>query len=348
MPDDPSEPNQHDLDDSFERRLRAIVSDAGADAPGPPDFRSTVMSEPSAAAPRTDRRRIAAIGAGALALAAALAAFFLVPRGDDDALVVSDSTAVELPTSSTDPATTVTAAETTPSTSEPSADVVVTSDAPVTTSTPGTVAPITTTPPPPTEPATTTEPAATTTTTSEPAMPLPPVTGIDLAGQEVFGYQLFAIVDVDDVRSDIAMQLGEPTLDSDWQAFAGDCTGSTAYRVLWWGDLRMTFERYDRDGAAVDGFEAWSVGDPTVLSLAPIGDVPAVAEPSGVVTNTGLGVGSTRADVIAVADNTFADGDSMTVLLGGQASRFRFDADDRVTGFGGGAFDCPTPGDEDR
>lgn len=315
------------------------------------------MSDQPTSDPRPDRRRqIAGFGAGALALAAALTAFFLVPRGDDDALVVSDSTGLELPTSSTDPATTISTV-TSPSTSTPSAVVSVTSDAtvvteaPATTETPATVAPIETTPPASTAPTITTEPPAT--TTSEPPTtvdtPSTPVAAIDLGRPEVFGYRLFAAVDVDEVRREIGTQLGEPTLDSDWQTMASECTGSTGYRVLWWGELRMTFERYDTDVGIVDFFEAWSVGDPTVLGLAPIGDVPDVDNPARVETTTGLGVGSTRDDVVAVADNTFEDGDSMmTVLLDTQATRFRFGTDDRVTGFAGGAFDCPTPDDENR
>ena len=107
----------------------------------------------------------------------------------------------------------------------------------------------------------------------------------------------------------------------------------------------MTFERYQGDGVVRDELSAWTVGDPTLFELAPIGDVPAPS-PSNIVTLEGIGLGSTRADAGAVWANINDGGDSRLVVIDrGGSLTIRLD-DDQVVGFGDGPFDCPV--DETR
>ena len=229
-----------------------------------------------------------------------------------------------------------TAAESTPTPATPITDTVA-STTPSTTPTPSTSAapaaveqPITI-PPPPTSPPLTVRPA-------EPAA----IDVIDVSGRTVFGVSVFDAVDVDAVTGDVSARLGSPTSDSGWQSTVGQsCAGSTDARVLWWGDLRMTFERYRSDGAVRDELSAWTVGDPTLFELAPIGDVP-TPSPSDIVTLEGIGLGSTLADVGVAWANINDGGDSRLVVVDrGGSLAIRLDGGDRVVGFGDGPFDCP-------
>lgn len=175
-----------------------------------------------------------------------------------------------------------------------------------------------------------------------------PIDAVDVAGRSVFGVGLFDAVDVESVAGDVSARLGSPTLDSGWQSMVGqvDCTGSTEFRVLWWGDFRMTFERYEGDGAVRDELSAWTVGDPALSGLVPIGDVPP-ASPSNIVTLEGIGLGSSRADLGAAWANLNGSSEGRIVVIDrGGALVITLDDGDQVVGFGNGPFDCPT--DEPR
>jgi hypothetical protein len=170
-----------------------------------------------------------------------------------------------------------------------------------------------------------------------------PVDVVDVAGGTVFGIRTFDAVDVDAVIVDVSARLGSPTSDSGWQPIVGeDCPGSTDYRVSWWGDFRMTFERYPGDGVVRDELSAWTVGDPTLFELAPFGDVPAPS-PSNIVTLEGIGLGSSLVDVEAVWPNIIDAGGGRLV---GRTLEFRLDDTDRIIGFGYGPIECY--GDEMR
>jgi hypothetical protein len=174
-----------------------------------------------------------------------------------------------------------------------------------------------------------------------------PIEVVDVSGRTVFGVSVFDAVDVDAVTLDVSTRLGSPTTDSGWQPTVGQsCAGSTDVRVLWWGDFRMTFERYQGDGVVRDELSAWTVGDPTLFALAPTSDVPAPS-PSNIVTLEGIGLGSTVADVEAVWSNVNNGGDSRLVVVDrGGSLTIRLDDGDQVVGFGDGPFDCPV--DETR
>lgn len=197
--------------------------------------------------------------------------------------------------------------------------------------------------PPTTTPATTLPPATSPPTTVLSVDPAP-IVSVDVSGRSVFGVGIFDAVDVEAVAGDVSARLGSPTSDSGWQSMAGqvDCTGSTEFRVLWWGDFRMTFERYQGDGAVRDELSAWTVGDPTLSGLVPIGDVPP-ASPSNVVTLEGIGLGSTRANLESAWANLNGSGDGRIVVIdGGGALVVTLDDGDQVVGFGLGPFDCPS------
>lgn len=218
-----------------------------------------------------------------------------------------------------------------------STEATVTSAAPSTTST-------TSTPSTSPAPVAAGQPAATTTlppVTIPPVDPAP-VDVVDVAGGTVFGIRTFDAVDVDAVILDVSARLGPPTSDSGWQLTVGEsCAGSTDFRVLWWGDFRMTFERYQGDGVVRDELAAWTVGDPTLFELAPFGEAPAPS-PSDIVTLEGIGLGSTLADVEDAWSNINNGGDGRLVVVdrGGMLA-IGLDDTDQVVGFGDGPFDCP-------
>lgn len=165
---------------------------------------------------------------------------------------------------------------------------------------------------------------------------------VDVAGRTIFGVSVFEAVDADAISRDVSARLGSPTSDSGWQPTVGEsCAGSTDARVLWWGDFRMTFERYQGDGVVRDELSAWTVGDPTLFGLAPIGVVPE-STPSNIVTLEGIGLGSTLDDVEAAWSNVNDGGDRHLVVVdGGGTLTMRLDDGDRIIGFGVGPFDCP-------
>jgi hypothetical protein len=169
-----------------------------------------------------------------------------------------------------------------------------------------------------------------------------PVDVVDVAGGTVFGIRTFDAVDVDAVILDVSTRLEPPTSDSGWQLTVGEsCAGSTGFRVLWWGDFRITFERYQGDGGVRDELAAWTVGDPTLFELAPFGEVPAPS-PSDIVTLEGIGLGSTLGDVEDAWSNVNKGGDGRLVVVdrGGMLA-IELDDTGQVVGFGDGPFDCP-------
>lgn len=169
-----------------------------------------------------------------------------------------------------------------------------------------------------------------------------PIEAVAVSDRTVFGVGLFEAVDVDAVSNDISAHLGSPTTDSGWQSMVGqtDCTGSTDFRVLWWDDFRMTFERYQTDDVVRDELSAWTIGDPTLFATAPFGDLPTPAR-SDIVTAEGIGLGSTLADVAAAWANVNTGGDDRLVVIDrGGSLLIGLDEGDQVVGFGNGPFDC--------
>ena len=161
---------------------------------------------------------------------------------------------------------------------------------------------------------------------------------IDLDTATVFGAAAPSIADPDDTVARISATLGAPTSDSGWVPMpAGfECTGDDEFRTVWWGNFRMTFER----NPTTQILAAWTVGDPSIESLAPIAGTagPGTVD---ITTTEGIGVGTTRADVerlLGARPNYGLDGNY--AILGPGIVTFIHLDNDIVTALGGGRNDC--------
>jgi hypothetical protein len=165
---------------------------------------------------------------------------------------------------------------------------------------------------------------------------------IDTANGSVFGLTGVALADPDDVIAHIGEFVGEVTLDTGWLRMPVDfvCTGSDSFRTIWWGDLRMTFE----NGPDGTWLTAWSVGDPSVSSLAPLGAPPPEDDrrPTGLASREGIAIGAPAEDVRAIlGDRLYQDDeDRMVVLSGAIVTSILLDQDQRVSAIGSGRTDC--------
>lgn len=313
-----SEPN-----DPFEARLRRLVGDAADDSPSPPSIEEMMtMNRPTDR--RTDTRRRWVAGGTIGLVAAAVIALLVVPTGDDDAVRPID-TAPGRPLVST----TVPAADITPSTTPGETD---------TTAAPSTTAP-------PTTSSTMTSPTSTTTSTAVAGPDDAAGNAIDLRDASVFGLAYGSEADPDQVVVDLEPSLGAPTFDTGWQPAPSsfdanyDACFGPRFRTIWWGDFRITLGEFE-DG--VVRIAAWTVGDPATDTSAPLGELPSARPPSGVATE-GVGVGASRADVLAVVPQDgrmIGDDDDGIVVTGAIVTSFAIDGTDTVTGIGSGRLDC--------
>ncbi|WP_148288540.1 hypothetical protein [Ilumatobacter nonamiensis] len=193
---------------------------------------------------------------------------------------------------------------------------------------------------------------------SDTAVPAAVEGAIDSGAATVFGLHLFAERPADDVVTVVSDRLGDPTSDTGFVDTPDDqaCRAPGGrYRVVRWGDLRMTFTEYENsDGDVVQSLEAWAVGDERAEQLAPNDEPPANAEPTGLTTTEGIGVGSTRDELREAftedqALNDF-DEDRISVVLGSAPTgvvSFVLDGD-TVVGIGSGPPDCAAPEDSER
>lgn len=322
-----SEPN-----DPFEARLRRLVGDAADDSPSPPSVEAMMSTNRPTSRGVDTRRRWVAGGTIGL-VAAAVIALVVVPTGDDAVRPID--TAPSLPVVST----TAPTLETTPSSapSEPNTTAV------PSTSTPGTDAAATTPPPP-----TSTSPTTSTTTTSTTA-PGPDAeaarTAIDLSDASVFGLTYGSEADPDQIVVDLEPSLGVPTFDTGWQPTPTsfdpnyDACFGPRFRTIWWDDFRITFGEFDDGEVRV---AAWTIGDPETDTSAPLGELPDSRPPSGVAAE-GVGVGASRAEVLAVVPQDgrmIGDTDEGVFVTGTIVTTFGIDDTDAVTGIGSGRLDC--------
>lgn len=83
----------------------------------------------------------------------------------------------------------------------------------------------------------------------------------------LFDRGLFERVDADPFVDVVSAAFGPPDDDTGWTPMPSElaCTGATEYRSIFWGDLRVVFERSGPD----ERLTAWSVGDQSVPIIAP-------------------------------------------------------------------------------
>jgi hypothetical protein len=167
------------------------------------------------------------------------------------------------------------------------------------------------------------------------------VGALDLAGGTVFGLPgAHGGADPEQVIANIRPTLGNTTWDTGWQPMLPEwaCTGNDSYRTIWWGDLSITFET-GPSGTLLTG---WSVGDHAV-SAAPVGPLPPDIGPAtGIVTDDGIGIGSTAAAVTAIFGGAYdpKSGGIQIVSSSGLATLIYFDGDQRAVGIVSGRNDC--------
>lgn len=188
------------------------------------------------------------------------------------------------------------------------------------------------------------------TTVDAPAPSVPqasadPSTAINLADASVFGLSYGSEAEPEQAIDLIEPALGDPTFDTGWQPTPTgfdpnyDACFGPRFRTVWWSDLRITFGEFFDDGTI--GVVAWTVGDPGSDTSAPVGEIPESRPPSGVAAD-GAGVGSSRADVLAIAPDApmIYDLEDAVIVLGPILTRFDIGPDDMVTGIGSGRLDC--------
>ncbi|MEQ1699720.1 MAG: hypothetical protein ABMA25_06400 [Ilumatobacteraceae bacterium] len=159
---------------------------------------------------------------------------------------------------------------------------------------------------------------------------------------------------VDKLLTGVNPMLGEPTADSGWfivEAVAPgdeDCLAGVEMRVLHWGDLSVAFKKANTsEGIEGELLWSWVVGDLRGSGFDSYREpVPApTGSPTGLLTESGIGVGSSldqlRADGdVVLSDFTNTDGTrggffTPTVGTDGSSSRsFVIDADGVIIGFG--------------
>jgi hypothetical protein len=164
---------------------------------------------------------------------------------------------------------------------------------------------------------------------------------IDTAYASVFGKQYADVLDIDSFASDVSASLGDITWDTGWQITPPEhaCTASQSYRTIWWGDLRLTFE-IGPDGQT--RLTAWSLGDPSVSSLAPLGPIPPSIEHASAMTTTeGIGIGTSLDELTAALDTTrHYVSDGRVDIPGALVTTFLLDTDQHVRAIGSGRVDC--------
>ena len=176
---------------------------------------------------------------------------------------------------------------------------------------------------------------------------------VDWVAGEIFGYGI-GFHSVDEVSAAISAIYGEPTADTGWYTIQPlatgdeDCLAGREVRVLHWGDLSVAFSKMNAmDGVAGEFLWSWVVGDLRGSGFDSYREpVPApTGSPTGLLTEGGIGVGSSldqlraNGDVV-LSDFTNTDGTrggffTPTVGTDGSSSRsFVIDADGTIIGFG--------------
>jgi hypothetical protein len=165
----------------------------------------------------------------------------------------------------------------------------------------------------------------------------PSIDGVALERGEVFGLgpdwsggTVPPEQSADEALTVVAGALGAVGVDTGWYELGltatdgdPDCLAGAEYRVLWWGDLSISFRRLD----GVELLWTWSVGDPSASGFGDRGEPTATGTgpATGLVTEAGIGVGSTLDDLSAAYPGRLIDtgnldggGSVLYVSAGGQ------------------------------
>ena len=165
---------------------------------------------------------------------------------------------------------------------------------------------------------------------------------INTANPSLFGQVFFVPLNLDTYVGSVSETLGPVTWDTGWQPMPAEyvCTGSESFRTLWWGDLRLTFET--GPGAGETQFTAWSLGDPSISTGAPLGPPPSSTEPAtGITTGEGIGIGTPLKELeAALGDRPFFVIDNRVDIPGALVTSFLLDNEQRVKAIGSGRTDC--------
>ena len=160
-----------------------------------------------------------------------------------------------------------------------------------------------------------------------------------LRNPSVFGYSVLIEVDEAALVDDVSDALGDPDDDTGWipmpDAYA--CTGADEYRSLLWADIRFVLAR--SVGVGTSYVAAWSIGD-TELAYSPALAVE-IAEPSGITTADGIGLGTSANRLEDVEWAQFMRQDDRFFGLAGTGPvSFQLDAADRVVAMSYEQNDC--------
>jgi hypothetical protein len=157
------------------------------------------------------------------------------------------------------------------------------------------------------------------------------------AAMNVFGRGLFEHVDVDPFVEVVSSTFGPPDSDTGWiaaPASFGQCSDAEQYRSIFWGDLRVVFERTGRR----EELTAWSVGDQSVGIVAPP-DAHVPTSSLGLVTTEGLAVGA-DVSVLDQFPNIGGPYENGQYFIPQGAVVAVASHDGLITGFGTGRTDC--------
>ena len=150
----------------------------------------------------------------------------------------------------------------------------------------------------------------------------------------IFGRGLLERVDADPFVAAVSDVFGAPDSDTGWIAVPTDfpCLENGEYRSVFWGDLRVVFERSSND----ERITAWSVGDQSLPLLAP-------NDPFRPVESLGLGSqGLQLGDPVSVLDQfeLVFEEDGGYFTVGGVIGRSVRADRGSITAFAVGRLDC--------
>jgi hypothetical protein len=158
---------------------------------------------------------------------------------------------------------------------------------------------------------------------------------VGLTTTTLFGRGFFERVDAEPFASTLDATFGPAVSDTGWQPLpaAYFCRDNSEYRSVFWGDLRVVFER---TGAA-ERLTAWSIGDQSASLIAPIDDYVPTSS-LGLISAEGIGPG-TNVSVLDQFTNVGTNDDG-TYFLASAVGIQVTSTNDVITGLSASRTDC--------